>query len=158
MFFFVFPQPKSSPFSTLCPHLVFFFCAYSPLLHSPLSCLSFFVIVPISRSFIGVYPRSRSRSVPFLINVHVPVPAPDPVLSPFPPPTYIPPMTPFVSSRPMHPVSPSVRCAFTDTVPCEESCLVPASATPCVWLHFSDRFIYKGVDISIYVLLTGGWI
>ena len=26
------------------------------------------------------------------------------------------------------------------------------------WLHFWDRFICKGVDIGIYVLLTGGWI
>ena len=27
-----------------------------------------------------------------------------------------------------------------------------------VWLHFSDRFIYVGVDINIYVLPAGGWI
>ena len=26
-----------------------------------------------------------------------------------------------------------------------------------VWLHFSDRFMCKGVDISIYVLFTGEW-
>ena len=27
-----------------------------------------------------------------------------------------------------------------------------------VWLHFSNRFICKGLDIGIYLILTGGWI
>ena len=53
--------------------------AYSPLLHSPRSCPSYSVLVPILRSLVSLHPRCRSRSVPFPINVHVPVPAPGPV-------------------------------------------------------------------------------
>ena len=46
---------------------------------------------------------------------------PTPLLSPLPPPTPIPPPTPFASSRPSDPVTPSVRCAFTDTGPCDRA-------------------------------------
>ena len=37
-------------------------------------------------------------------------------------------------------------------------CFIPGKQKEIkvVWLHFSDRFICKGVDISIYVLPTGG--
>ena len=72
-----------SPSLPHLPHYVHnssgFPCAYSPQLHSPHSCLSSSVLVPIMRSMVGLHPRCRSCSVPLPINVHVPVPAPDPV-------------------------------------------------------------------------------
>ena len=43
-----------------------------------------------------------------------------------------PPPAPFVHSCLLDPVTPSVRCACTGTGPCEWSCRVPASATPCL--------------------------
>ena len=68
------------------------------------------------RSFVGLHPCSRSRSVPYPNNVHVSVPAPDSVPNCVPAPdsvpvsvsvpTLIPPMTPFASSSPSHPIFP----------------------------------------------------
>ena len=69
--------------------------------------------------------RSRSR----LAFVSSP---PLPFLFPFPPPFTFPPPTPFAPSRSSDPVTPSVQCACTETVPCGRSFRVPASATPCL--------------------------
>ena len=67
--------------------------------------------VSILRSFVRLHPRFRSRSRSILITVHFPVPIPDPVTVSVPTPT------PFAPSRPSDPVTPSVRCACTDTGP-----------------------------------------
>ena len=61
-----------------------------------------------------------------------PFPPPPPFPSPFPPPTPILSSTPFAPSSPSNPVTHSVRCPFTDTRDCEQSCRVPASVTPCL--------------------------
>ena len=66
------------------------------------------VSIPASilRSFVHLYPTSRSRSITVVITVYVPVPAPDPDM-----------------------VTPSVQFTCTNTGSCERSCRVPASAT-----------------------------
>ena len=61
-----------------------------------------------------------------------PFPLPTPLPSPLPPPTPTLPPTPFAPSRPSDPVTSSVQCACIDTGPCERSCGVLASATPCL--------------------------
>ena len=103
-------------------------------------------------------PRSRSRPVPApssfpscaslfastSVPVPTPSPSPSPLTSPFPAPsptpfpspsspsTSIPPPIPFAPSRPLDPVTPSVRWACTSNRPGERSYWVPASATSCL--------------------------
>ena len=99
----------------------------SPLLSSlPSPFLSCFFVHLHSRS------RSPSRSVPVPMTVHVPIPTSVPVTVSVPTPTPIPPPPLFAPSCLLDPVTSSVRCACTDTGPCERSCGVVASATPCL--------------------------
>ena len=63
-------------------------------------------------------------------NNNVPVPAPDPVPISVPAPDSD--SAPVRSFPSLEPVTPSVRCACTDTVPCEWTCRVPAIATSCM--------------------------
>ena len=80
------------------------------------------VSVSIMRPFARLHPRSRSRYVPVPVTIQVSVPVPTPILPP----------TPFAPSPPSDPVTPSVQCSCTDVRSCEQSCRVPASATPCL--------------------------
>ena len=96
-------------------------------------------------------PRRRSRlcfhCVPPFASTHVIVPAPSPspspftssfppptpFPSPFPPPTPIQPPSSFVPSGRSNVVAPSVRCACTETGPCERSCRVCVYVCVCIY-------------------------
>ena len=71
-------------------------------------------------------PSSFSSYAPSFTSTPAPVPVLASSPSPFPPPTL------FAPSRFSDPVTPLVRCACTGTRPCERSCRVPTSATPCL--------------------------
>ena len=123
------------------------------LAHTLRPCPSSFALNPILRSFGCLHPCCRSRSIPFPINVHFPVPASDPVPFFVSVPDLIPPRNPFASSPTSHPVTPSVQCACIDPGSCERNFWVPASATPtcsdddACELKMTDR-VYKSCAVS----------
>ena len=94
--------------------------ALSPLPSPFPSCAPSFTPTPVST------PAPSPSPWPFTS----PFPSPTPLPSPFPPPTRISPPTPVAPSCAS--VTPPVRCACTDTGPCERNCRVLASATPCL--------------------------
>ena len=93
---------------------------------------------PRFHSFVRLQPRSRSRSrsrfrsVPDSITVHVPFFTPGPIVVSAPAPDSDPAPDPVRSFPSLGPGYSLIRCACIDTGPCERSCRVLASATPCL--------------------------
>ena len=126
-------RPRSCPRSILVlvhgvsipvPALV---SARSPLPSPSISYLRSFATTPVLVP--APSPAPSPSTSPFTSSLLQP---PTPFPSSIPPQTHIPSPAPFAHSFLLDSVTPLVRCAGTSTGPCQRSCRVPASATPCL--------------------------